>query len=438
MVTDHWMGSNAPGTTIPAGDYLLWVERYYDEGGYVSGSTVTKRVTIDNTRPVLSVLTPTADERINGPVDISITASDSQTDISSASMHIYKVVEGSSDTLVTGCTSIPTTFDGTTWNATINNGGSCNLVEGTYKIAAWAYDGVLNPGWATRIQFVIDETPPSVPLNGTPDNTVIPTNNFDFNWDDPIDVSPLTYEFQSSLNPAQVNGVLTTGLWESEILTSNMIHSTGAPDGKWYWQVRAIDSVGNTSDWSEIWDVTIDTVVPTIPTNLLFETLPGDGLVCGSSTNLYDIIAKWDASIDSNIAYYEYKSFNPTTGWIWNAGNIGNVTERQGAFTVGEGIYGFAVRAVDLAGNTSDWTALDLDNSCQITYDITAPVSTFDTVLSGQFFNGDIIISGQSLDDNNVEGVELFYKLSTDTTWTSMKNMPNPNINNNPYLWSYQ
>ena len=40
MVTTNWIGSDAPGTTIPSGDYLLWTERYFDEGGYVSSSNI--------------------------------------------------------------------------------------------------------------------------------------------------------------------------------------------------------------------------------------------------------------------------------------------------------------------------------------------------------------------------------------------------------------
>ena len=379
MVTDHWMGSDAPGTIIPAGDYLLWAERYYDEGGYVQGSTTTKRVTIDNTRPVLSVLTPTTNERISGPVNISIAASDSQTDISSVSMHIYKVIEGSDDILVSGCTSIPTTFNGTNWNATINNGGHCSLVEGTYEIAAWAYDGVKNPGWASRVQFTIDQTPPFVPLNGTPNDTVIPTNEFNFTWDASTDTSAITYEFQSSLNPAQSGGVLTSGLWESGTLSSNIIHSSGAQDGIWYWQVRAKDAAGNYSNWSDIWNVTLDTQAPSKPENLYFRDIDNNqDIQCDGYSNTKHISEYWDASVDTNLDHYEYSSYNAPDG---SAGLVSKVLYTNSYDTnwweiPSEGIYGFQVRAVDKAGNKSDWALINatgIENSCQIHIDWVKP-----------------------------------------------------------------
>jgi hypothetical protein len=118
--------------------------------------------------------------------------------------------------------------------------------------------------WSNECQITFDKTTPTVPVNGAPHNAAIPTNNFDFTWDASSDSSTITYEFQSSLNPAESGGVLTTGLWKSGTLSSNMIHSSGAPDGTWYWQVRAVDSAGNTSAWSNIWNVTIDKVFPTV------------------------------------------------------------------------------------------------------------------------------------------------------------------------------
>lgn len=105
-----------------------------------------------------------------------------------------------------------------------------------------------------------DTTAPSVPANGAPNGQMLGTNDFWFTWDASTDNSggPLTYEFQSSLNPAQVDGVLTTGLWQSGTLSGPTIHSTGAPNGTWYWQVRAKDAAGNYSAWSPIWTVTLE------------------------------------------------------------------------------------------------------------------------------------------------------------------------------------
>jgi parallel beta-helix repeat protein len=140
------------------------------------------------------------------------------------------------------------------------------LADGNYRMVV-----IDNSNNSTEYVFTIDKTAPSIPVGGTPDNLIKNTNNFDFNWNNSTDSSsPITYEFQSSLNSAQTGGVLTTGLWHSNILPSNMIHSSGAPDGIWYWQVRAIDDAGNKSAWSEIWDVTIDKTAPVLDSQTTF------------------------------------------------------------------------------------------------------------------------------------------------------------------------
>ncbi len=142
-----------------------------------------------------------------------------------------------------------------------------NLVNGTrymLRIHAGDYAGYGNVNSEAVRYFTMDTEKPSVPINGSPNNLIIRTNDFDFTWDASTDNSAIiTYEFQSSMNSAELNGVLTTNVWKSEEpLLENKIHSSGASDGKWYWQVRAKDAAGNYSNWSEIWTVTIDTTVP--------------------------------------------------------------------------------------------------------------------------------------------------------------------------------
>lgn len=118
--------------------------------------------------------------------------------------------------------------------------------------------------WSTDCAITYDPVAPSVPVLTSPSNgAVLGTNNFDFEWEDSTDLFPVTYEFQSSMNPAEVGGVLTTDLEDvHSSLSTSMLSSTGKADGTWYWQVRAKDTAGNYSAWSEIWNVTLDTVAP--------------------------------------------------------------------------------------------------------------------------------------------------------------------------------
>ncbi|HCC67601.1 TPA: hypothetical protein DEP90_00050, partial [Patescibacteria group bacterium] len=59
-------------------------------------------------------------------------------------------------------------------------------------------------------------------------------------------------------------------------------------------------------------------------------------------------------------------------GWVWGPVNV-STNERLGYFTVGEGTYGFRVRAVDNEGHYSEWSSVDFTSSCKVTYDETSP-----------------------------------------------------------------
>jgi len=229
----------------------------------------------------------------------------------------------------------------------------------TYYYVAWSLvDGTWYPGEVKSFTTL----PINAPTNGAPNGTYITTNEFDFTWDASTGVSSITYEFQSSLNPSQVDGVLTTELWKSGTLPTNMIHSSGASDGTWYWQVRAKDAAGNYSDWSEIWTVTIDTTPPTIPQNLRFEN---PSLQCEDITSNYHITPTWDESEDMLSGLYRYEYFVNTPG-VQGWTIYRHTNSYPAVFNQGEGKYTFKVRAIDNVNNISAWS-----NECTITYDKT-------------------------------------------------------------------
>lgn len=144
-----------------------------------------------------------------------------------------------------------------------------NVADGTvfwWRVKAIDATGTQS-NWSDLWKVTIDNTAPSVPQNGTPNNKSLDTNDFYFNWDASSDANAVTYQFQSSMNSAtDGKGVLTTGVWHSGTLPTPQIHSVGAPNGTWYWQVRAIDAAGNVSAWSSIWNMTIvpDTTGPAV------------------------------------------------------------------------------------------------------------------------------------------------------------------------------
>jgi hypothetical protein len=231
--------------------------------------------------------------------------------------------------------------------------------------------------WSNLCNINYDTTNPTVPVNGTPNNTTFATNNFDFNWDDSADNSPVTYLFQSSQNPASSGGVLTTGLWTSETLPSSMIHSAGVGDGTWYWQVRAIDAAGNKSAWSSVWKMMIDTVAPT-----LSEVTP-----ISTPTNNSKPSYTFSSSEIGKITYGG-SCLSVTTTAI--AGNNTIVLK-----SLPDGGYSnCAVTVTDAAGNTS--SPLDISS---FTIDTTAPVVAI-TSPTTTYVSGTAAIDGTVTDLN--------------------------------------
>ncbi|MFZ2206426.1 MAG: HYR domain-containing protein [Microgenomates group bacterium] len=274
-------------------------------------------------------------------------------------------------------------------------------------------DAAGNTGTATANVTNIDKTIPSVPtgiyFKDTVNNKNIAcggwtsTRHLDVYWNANSESDFDHYEY-ISFNADGSTGAIRT-------FTTNYFNSswwTVPLEGTYGVQIRAVDKAGNKSEWyggaqgvANSCKFKVDWTAPTLPTGLNYSSTGGTVLGCGTNTNQYNIVAKWAASSDINFSHYEYRSFNPTTGWVWNGGNIGNVLSRSGAFTVGQGTYGFALKAVDLAGNASNWTSSDLANSCKVTYDATAPVMTCPniSVSNDVGFNGAVVsFSGSAAD----------------------------------------
>ena len=252
-----------------------------------------------------------------------------------------------------------------------------------YDIAGNLYSSTAIPAGENlgdNKDLVIDVTAPSIPVNGTPHNIYLNTNVFDFEWDDSTDVSPVHYIFQSSLNPAETGGVLTTSLWTSGLLPTSMILSTGAPDGKWYWQVIAQDSVGNMSDWSEIWNVTLDTVAPdTTITN------PSDMDHISGTVDFRGTIE------DENLWRYYYRIYNQggttiTSATVYRDTPLNDETVYSWDTTgVADGIYLMRLEARDKANNKDAGSTDEIE----VYVDNTGPVGT--QLENMSFLEGDLI-----------------------------------------------
>ncbi len=124
-----------------------------------------------------------------------------------------------------------------------------------------------------------------------------------------------------------------------------------------------------------------DESAPSIPQNLGW-TSPT--VACGGETTSFTITANWDDSTDDvGVVSYDYRVMTPVRD-TWDEAWTTNPATSQygGAFTEGEGDYTYQVRAVDAAGNKSDWSS-----DCVITYDTTPQVLSAQDCKEGGYKN---------------------------------------------------
>jgi hypothetical protein len=119
-----------------------------------------------------------------------------------------------------------------------------------------------------------DVTAPAMPTHLSPaDNAVLTTAAFTMaDWTDVTDPSsPVAYYYEVSNSPAiNLDGSFVSPTYQSGALAVSDIATPGTPTGVYYWHVRAVDTVNNSSAWTTAWTVTVDNTTPpvvTTPTN---------------------------------------------------------------------------------------------------------------------------------------------------------------------------
>lgn len=146
------------------------------------------------------------------------------------------------------------------------------------------------------------------------------------------------------------------------------------PDGNYVVHLIGKDKVGNSTEVTK--QFILDNTAPLKPVGLTrFTPDNSKEYSCGAISQRQTLIPTWTANGESDLNHYEYTSFN-------SDGSIGlneqQLTTNEFVHTwvpISDGTFGYAVRAVDNAGNKSDWalSAESLAGSCQITYDSTLP-----------------------------------------------------------------
>lgn len=356
-------GTHTANENLPAGSYTI---RYnsQDKAGNIS-STGNHEVNIDTNSPSIMVK---GKGNTYTPLSIGNFESDIYKEVS------FKLFDSNQIDKVT-VNGVAKDLSNNNWSD-LNNimPGVFGAIEGENTLVV--YDVAGN---TSNYNFTLDTIAPATPTHISPsDNSFIAYNDFNFDWSDAEDA--VEYEFQSSQNPSiDSSGALNSGVWNNKqnggpdrnYLTQSEIHSYGA-NGTWYWQVRTIDSAGNKSSWTSPWSLNIDMEKPPAPTLGLY--INGNPVNNGHTTNVNEVLANWNKP-SSDTVTYEYEYWNDIAGnqykedSPWRTAN--NSESRLGNFTEGEGKHFIKVRAIDNAGNKSDWS-----NVFEINYDITPPSLT--------------------------------------------------------------
>ncbi|HEX7651141.1 MAG TPA: Ig-like domain-containing protein, partial [Candidatus Paceibacterota bacterium] len=389
VLCDAKAAGNWPAAGLSAGTHTASATLYNQANNHTALAPVT--FTVDGAAPAVTDFT--TDMPTPGTLALSAVATDDQ-GIASVAFSITTpragdgVCDGNGVPLASATVTSGT---GDTYAASLDDSA---LPSGTYCANVVAGDVAANHSHPQSLKIDIDHTAPTTPENGQPNEAVLATNNFTFTWDASTDASgPVTYDYQATQDPAETDGVLTNGLWTPPApLTVPSIASSGAGDGAWYWQVRAKDAAGNYSDWSPIWNVTLDTTAPAAPA--LFS--PADG----ATVNGASVTQEWSDS-DPTVDHYVYESYDDAAATSLRFTGTYPTTSKT-ATNVGDTTFWWRVAAVDAAGNQSAWSPLwqlTVDNASGLGHPTnTPPVADNQTVEVTQGEAFDITLTGSDAD----------------------------------------
>lgn len=254
---------------------------------------------------------------------------------------------------------------GGVWYADID---TTELTDGAYTVDARFVDSFNRPRYgANKGTVVVDNIAPIVQL-------IAPVGDiFNHNVDVRGIVSDANlrhYWLSVFHNGTQVvnRTVLSSGI------TSDFLLYTASAEGAYTVTLAARDLAGGTDRSGNrsvdvIKTFTIDKTAPAAPSNLGWTNTNG-AVANGGTTNLYEGVASWDASEDTDVAYYIYQYWNDgsthteTNPWTTSVSGL----SLPGVFNQGQGTHYFSVIAVDHAGNKSS-----PNETFTITYDSIAP-----------------------------------------------------------------
>jgi Tol biopolymer transport system component/fibronectin type 3 domain-containing protein len=341
-----------------------------DEAGNFSESKVL--LTVDNTLPVTTIESPAEGEFIRNTLLISGTASDPN-----LSSYMITMSEGRCDStarwmpLMTGNSSAV--------NRTLLSLDSLPA-DGEYCIKLTAEDRVENTS-STEVNITVDTTPPSAPvLTGYVDDNSAVRLNWDQTSDSDV-AGYIIYRNGKILNKEKIN---KTTYLDADI-----------GDGKYTYQVKAVDFAGWESELSNSVSVAINRNAPDVsiiaPSD--GERLKGVVVIEGTAYSRGDF---------KEYRVYAGKGLVVSDWSLIRRSPLPVFMEELGRWITGDlsdGIYSIKLEAEDTTGNiATDTVTVSIDNTPP-----TAPV-----LLSVRPDNNEVIIEWQSNTEPDLAGYLLF------------------------------
>jgi hypothetical protein len=250
---------------------------------------------------------------------------------------------------------------GSTWTSLDDapaEASSVDRSEGSYVFRVRAVDPAGNiSGWSpTSAAVIVDLTAPGAPGAVTASPNPSQPGEVTLTWAAATDgggAGLFGYVVQVSSDGGEN--------WADLDYPTEPTLSFSAEEGRYLFQVQAIDRAENVSDWSQLSaELIVDGTAPSVPGAPSATPSPSKGSVTVS----------WSGSTDaggSDVASYELEG-STDAGSTWALLKSGAPTSQT--LTLTQASYRLRVRAVDGAGNASDWSA-----ETPLIVDTTAPAA---------------------------------------------------------------
>lgn len=218
-------------------------------------------------------------------------------------------------------------------------------------IDSWPAESSYATANSGSIAFRIDVSAPSTPTGATvtteaQDTT--PTITWDVSTDSGsgLPATPYTVQWSQSPSFSSFSGATTN-------TNSYTISNPGLADGMWYFRIQAADALGNSSGYSASASVNLDTTPPSVPGKPAVQTISSDATPSwlwdestdlGTGLSLMPYLFEWSRVADFS------------SGVFTTLAPSANYTHTS---ALNDGVWYVRVKAVDLAGNASAYSAIE-------------------------------------------------------------------------------